>query len=215
MQNLQNELHYQIVLNWFKMRSDLLISSLQQYIPLSDRDQQLIIACLRERKVRKGQFLVHEGAVSRCTNFVNEGSVRTYFIDLNGQEHIVQFAIEGWWISDLNSFILQVPATFNVQAIEDSVILELPFESLELLYEQIPKLERYFRIVTQRAFVAFQQRVVQNISMTAEDRYLAFQQKYPKIELRIPQRLVASYLGISAEFLSKIKKRLKEGKGKI
>lgn len=215
MQNLRNELHYQIALNWFKMRSDLLISSLQQYIPLSDRDQELIIACLRERKVKKGQFLVHEGAVSRCTNFVNEGSVRTYFIDLNGQEHIVQFAIEGWWISDLNSFILQVPATFNVQAIEDSVILELPFESLELLYEQIPKLERYFRIVTQRAFVAFQQRVVQNISMTAEDRYLAFQQKYPKIELRIPQRLVASYLGISAEFLSKIKKRLKEGKGKI
>ncbi|WP_421797678.1 Crp/Fnr family transcriptional regulator [Haliscomenobacter sp.] len=196
------------------MRSDLLITSLQQYIPLSDRDQQLIIACLRERKVKKGQFLVHEGAVSRCTNFVNEGSVRTYFIDLNGQEHIVQFAIEGWWISDLNSFILQVPATFNVQAIEDSVILELPFESLELLYEQIPKLERYFRIVTQRAFVAFQQRVVQNISMTAEDRYLAFQQKYPKIELRIPQRLVASYLGISAEFLSKIKKRLKESNGK-
>ena len=132
------------------MRSDLLITSLQQYIPLSERDQQLIIACLRERKVKKGQFLVHEGAVSRCTNFVNEGSVRTYFIDLNGQEHIVQFAIEGWWISDLNSFILQVPATFNVQAIEDSVILELPFESLELLYEQIPKLERYFRIVTQR-----------------------------------------------------------------
>ncbi|HOY16688.1 MAG TPA: Crp/Fnr family transcriptional regulator [Haliscomenobacter sp.] len=197
------------------MRSDLLITSLQQYIPLSERDQQLIIACLRERKVKKGQFLVHEGAVSRCTNFVNEGSVRTYFIDLNGQEHIVQFAIEGWWISDLNSFILQVPATFNVQAIEDSVILELPFESLELLYEQIPKLERYFRIVTQRAFVAFQQRIVQNISMTAEDRYLAFQQKYPKIELRIPQRLVASYLGISAEFLSKIKKRLKEEKGRI
>jgi CRP-like cAMP-binding protein len=214
-QNLRNELHYQIALNWFKMRSDLLITSLQQYIPLSDREQELIIACLRERKVKKGQFLVHEGAVSRCTNFVNEGSVRTYFIDLNGQEHIVQFAIEGWWISDLNSFILQVPATFNVQAIEDSVILELPFERLELLYEQIPKLERYFRIVTQRAFVAFQQRVVQNISMTAEDRYLAFQRKYPKIELRIPQRLVASYLGISAEFLSKIKKRLKEGKGKI
>jgi CRP-like cAMP-binding protein len=148
-----------------------------------------LIGCLRERKVKKGQFLVHEGAVSRCTNFVNEGSVRTYFIDPNGQEHIVQFAIEGWWISDLNSFIMQLPATFNVQAIEDCVILELPFESLEMLYEKIPKLERYFRIITQRAFVAFQQRVVQNISM-------------------------ASYLGISAEFLSKIKKRLKEQKSK-
>jgi CRP-like cAMP-binding protein len=197
------------------MKTNLLIESLEKHIPLSANDKALIVATLRERKVRKGQFLVHEGGVSRCTNFVNEGSVRTYFIDPNGQEHIVQFAIEGWWISDLNSFTMQTPATFNVQAIEDCVILELPFESLEMLYEKIPKLERYFRIITQRAFVAFQQRVVQNISMAAEDRYLAFQQKYPKIELRIPQKLVASYLGISAEFLSKIKKRLKENISKL
>ena len=192
------------------MKSHLLIESLEKHIHLSEGDKKLIVASLKERKVKKGQFLVHEGAVSRCTNFVTEGSIRTYFIDLNGQEHIVQFAIEGWWISDLNSFIMQTPATFNVQAIEDSTVLELSYESLEVLYESIPKMERYFRIITQRAFVAFQQRVVQNISMTAEDRYLAFQQKYPRIELRIPQRLVASYLGVSAEFLSKIKKRLKE-----
>jgi CRP-like cAMP-binding protein len=196
------------------MKTALLIESLEKYIPLSEIDKKLIIACLRERKVKKGQFLLHEGAVSRCTNFVNKGSMRTYFTDMNGQEHIVQFAIEGWWISDLNSFIMQVPATFNVQAIEDCVILELPFERLEMLYEKVPKMERYFRVVTQRAFVAFQQRIVQNISMSAEDRYLAFQQKYPKIELRIPQKLVASYLGVSAEFLSKIKKRLKERKPK-
>lgn len=192
------------------MKSHLLIESLEKHISLSDSDKKLINTCLRERKVKKGQFLVHEGAVSRCTNFVTEGSVRTYFIDLNGQEHIVQFAIEGWWISDLNSFIMQMPATFNVQAIEDSTVIEVSYESLEMLYEKIPLMERYFRVITQRAFVAFQQRVVQNISMTAEDRYLAFQEKYPKIEMRIPQRLVASYLGISAEFLSKIKKRLKE-----
>lgn len=194
------------------MKTDLLIESLEKHIKLSENEKKLITSYLRERKVKKGQFLVHEGAVSRSTNFVNEGSVRTYFIDMNGQEHIVQFAIEGWWISDLNSFIMQTPATFNVQAIEDCVILELSFESLEILYEKVPKMERYFRVVTQRAFVAFQQRIVQNISMTAEDRYLAFQQKYPKIELRIPQKLVASYLGISAEFLSKIKKRLKESR---
>lgn len=196
------------------MKTNLLIESLEKHIPLSENDKKLIVSYLRERKVKRGQFLVHEGAVSRCTNFVNQGSVRTYFVDMNGQEHIVQFAIEGWWISDLNSFIMQTPATFNVQAIEDCVILELSFESLEMLYEKIPKMERYFRVVTQRAFVAFQQRIVQNISMTAEDRYLAFQQKYPKIELRIPQKLVASYLGISAEFLSKIKKRLKEERSK-
>jgi CRP-like cAMP-binding protein len=195
------------------MKTELLIESLEKHIPLSEGDKYLIISCLRERKVMKGQFLVHEGGVCRCTYYVNDGSLRTYFIDMSGKEHIVQFAIEGWWISDLNSFIFQMPATFNVEAIEDSHILELPFQNLEMLYEKIPKLERYFRIITQRAFVSFQQRIVQNFSMTAEERYLAFQAKYPKLELRIPQKLVASYLGISAEFLSKIKKWRREGRG--
>ena len=190
------------------MNTDLLIDSLKKHIPLSEEDKALICRSVRERTVRKNQFIVHEGAVQKCTNFLNSGSMRTYFIDKTGQEHIVQFAIEGWWISDLQSFIMQIPATFNVQAIEDCEILELPYESLEVIYEKVPKMERYFRIITQRAFVAFQQRIIQNISMTAEERYLAFQEKYPKIELRIPQRLVASYLGISAEFLSKIKTRL-------
>lgn len=190
------------------MNTDLLIQSLEKHIALTAADKTLLQNAVRERRVKKGQFLVHEGAVSRCTNFVLSGSVRTYFIDMQGMEHIVQFAIEGWWISDLNSFIEQAPATFHVQAIEDTVLLELPYEQLEQLYIQIPKMERYFRIITQRAFVAFQQRIVQNLSMDAEARYIEFQKKYPKIELRIPQRLVASYLGISPEFLSKIKKRL-------
>jgi len=190
------------------MKTDLLIESIEKHISLTDEERGLICQVVRERKVKKNQFVVHEGAVQKCTNFLNQGSMRTYFIDTNGQEHIVQFAIEGWWISDLQSFIMQVPATFNVQAIQDCDILELPFESLEMLYEKVPKMERYFRVITQRAFVSFQQRVVQNISMSAEDRYLAFKSKYPKIELRIPQRFIASYLGISAEFLSKIKSRL-------
>jgi CRP/FNR family transcriptional regulator, anaerobic regulatory protein len=190
------------------MRTDLLIESLEKHIVLTPDDKTLIYQSIRDRKVKKNQFVVHEGAVQKCTNFLNKGSMRTYFIDSGGQEHIVQFAIEGWWISDLQSFIMQIPATFHVQAIEDCDLLELPFENLEILYERIPKMERYFRIITQRAFVSFQQRIVQNISMTAEERYIAFRGKYPQMELRIPQRLIASYLGISAEFLSKIKGRL-------
>lgn len=195
------------------MNTDLLIESLEKHITLTASEKDLINQSVSERKVKKNQFIIHEGAVDRYTNFVNKGSVRTYFIDCDGEEHNVQFAIEGWWISDLQSFIMQTPATFNVQAIEDCEILQLSYENLEILYEKIPKMERYFRVITQRAFVAFQQRIVQKISMTAEEQYMAFQTKYPKIELRIPQRLIASYLGISAEFLSKIKKRLMQKPG--
>ena len=190
------------------MNVELLFQSLEKHITLTEKEKELVVGAVRERTVKKNQFILHEGAVQKCTNFLNKGSMRTYFIDNTGQEHIVQFAVEGWWISDLQSFIMQVPGTFHVQAIEDCDILELPYENLQNLYETVPKIERYFRIITQRAFVSFQQRIVQNISMSAEERYLAFKEKYPKIELRIPQRLIASYLGISAEFLSKIKSRL-------
>jgi CRP-like cAMP-binding protein len=192
------------------MNTQLLFESLQKHINLSDSEKALLLSLMQERKVKKGQFLVHENSIARSTHFVTQGSVITYFLDLDGKQHIVQFAIEGWWISDLNSFITQEPATFNVQALEDSEMLELPADKVEVMYQKIPQMERYFRIITQRAFVSFQHRIVQNISMTAEDRYIAFQKKYPKIESRIAQKLVASYLGMSAEFLSKIKKRLGE-----
>lgn len=192
------------------MNTSLLFESIEKHISLSDSEKDILTGLMQERKVRKGQFLVHENGIARSTHFVTKGSVITYFLDLEGKQHIVQFAIEGWWISDLNSFIHQEPATFNVQALEDSELLELPADKVEIMYQQIPKMERYFRIITQRAFVSFQHRIVQNISMAAEERYVAFKKKYPKIESRIAQKLVASYLGISAEFLSKIKKRIAE-----
>jgi CRP-like cAMP-binding protein len=207
---LKNELYYEIDLNWFKMNTSLLFESVGKHIRLSDSEKELLVGLMQERKVKKGQFLVHENGIARSTHFVTKGSVITYFLDMEGKQHIVQFAIEGWWISDLNSFINQEPATFNVQALEDSEMLELTAEKVEIMYERVPQMERYFRIITQRAFVSFQHRIVQNISMNAEDRYLAFRKKYPKIESRIAQKLVASYLGLSAEFLSKIKKRLGE-----
>lgn len=192
------------------MNTQLLFEAIARHVVLTDEEKEKMTSLFRGRKVKKGQFLVHEGSIAKSTNFVTRGSIINYFLDLDGKQHIVQFAIEGWWISDLNSFITQSPATFNVQALEDSEVLELPFENLEIMYASIPKMERYFRIITQRAFISFHQRIVQNLSLSAEDRYLAFQKKYPKIESRIPQKLIASYLGISAEFLSKIKKRISE-----
>ncbi len=186
----------------------LILSTVATHIPLTEEEATFFIAQITVRKVRKKQFLVHAGSVDRSTYFVNQGSVRAYYVDLNGHEHTIQLAIEGWWISDLQSFILQQPALLNVEAIEDSQILEIPHEKLQSLYQKVPKFERYFRIITQRAFASFQQRMLQNLSMSAEERYLAFQAQYPKLELRLPQKLIASYLGVSPEFLSKIKKRI-------
>jgi CRP-like cAMP-binding protein len=186
----------------------LLLDSVARYISLTEAEAAFFNAQITVRKFRKGQFLVHEGAVDRSAYFVNQGSARAYYVDRDGHEHTIQLAVEGWWIGDLQSFILQQPALLNVEALEDSQILEIPNEKLQRLYEQVPKFERYFRILTQRAFAAFQQRMLQNLSMSAEERYLAFQAQYSKLELRLPQKLIASYLGMSPEFLSKIKKRI-------
>jgi CRP-like cAMP-binding protein len=190
------------------MSYELILGSVARHVRLSEEEEAFFTSLITVRKVRKKQFLLHAGSMHRSTYFVQQGSVRAYFIDLNGHEHTIQLAVEGWWISDLQSFVLQQPALLNVEAIEDSVILEIPAEKMELLYEKVPRAERYFRIIFQRAFASFQQRMLQNLSMSAEERYLAFQAQYPRLDLRLPQKLIASYLGVSPEFLSKLKKRV-------
>ncbi len=190
------------------MNPELLWQSLEKYIVLSESEKSLILSKLSTHKFKKGQFLVFAGGKSKVTNFVAEGSIMTYFTDAKGQDHIIQFAFEGWWISDLKSFITQGEAIFNVQALEESTVLELSFEDLEELYVQIPQLERFFRIITQRAFVSFQERILENISQSAEERYRAFHEKFKKYETRIPQKLIASYLGVTPEFFSRMKKKM-------
>lgn len=190
------------------MNTDLLFENLAKHVQLTEQEKTIVLAAAFERKIKKGQYLVHEGTVARSTNFVTRGAIHTHFNDLEGQTHLVQFAVEGWWISDLRSFILQQPARFNVQALEDATVIEFPYAPLEQLYVQVPKMERFFRIITVNGFISFQERIVQNMSMTVEERYLAFREKYAKLELRFPQKMIAEYLGVSAEFLSKVKKRL-------
>ncbi|TDK47961.1 Crp/Fnr family transcriptional regulator [Algoriphagus formosus] len=190
------------------MNPELLWQSLEKYIVLSDSEKSLILSKLSTRKYKKGQFLVFAGGKSNVTNFVLEGSVMAYFTDDKGKDHIIQFAFEGWWISDLKSFITQGEAIFNVQALEESTVLELSYEVLEELYSKIPQLERFFRIVTQRAFVSFQERILETNSQSGEDRYRAFHEKFKKYETRIPQKLIASYLGVTPEFFSRMKKKM-------
>lgn len=190
------------------MNPEPLWQSLEKYITLSESEKALILSKLSTRKFKKGQFLVFTGGKSKVTNFVVEGSVMAYFTDAKGLDHIIQFAFEGWWISDLKSFITQKEAILNVQALEESTVLELSYEDLEELYAQIPPLERFFRIVTQRAFVAFQERILETISQSAEERYRAFHEKFKNYETRIPQKLIASYLGVTPEFFSRMKKKM-------
>jgi len=185
-----------------------LFTYIQQYIDLSEEDRDVMSQHLKHRKYLKHQVIVQQGDVCRYESFIIKGAVKTFFVDQQGQEHIVMFGIENWWVADLGSFINQTPADFNVQCLEDTEVIQFSHESLEELYRLIPRLERFFRIIIQKAFVASQNRIVRNLSLPAKERYLLFRDQYPEIEQRAPQYMIASYLSITKEFLSKIRSQL-------
>jgi CRP-like cAMP-binding protein len=185
-----------------------LLDYIKQHISLTDNEESILIASVREKKYLKGEFVVRNGEINKYENFVLSGCLKTFYIDNGGQEHIVMFAVENWWTADLGSFITQTPADLNVQCVEDSELVQIHFNDLEQLYHDIPKLERFFRIIIQKAFVAAQKRIFNNFSLPAAERYLQFRKEYPKIEQRVPQYMIASYLGITKEFLSKIRSQI-------
>jgi CRP-like cAMP-binding protein len=185
-----------------------LLDYLGRYVDLNPEEEALVAAKVKVRKYLKGQYVVQQGDVCRWESFVLSGCLKTFYVDSEGQEHVVMFAIENWWTADLGSFISQSPADYNVQCLEDSLLAQIAYPDLEQLYLDVPRLERFFRIIIQKAFVASQRRVVGNFSLSAKDRYLKFKEQYPRIEQRVPQYLIASYLGITREFLSKIRSQL-------
>jgi CRP-like cAMP-binding protein len=188
--------------------SNLILQNLSKHITLTDEEKKIFCSSFKIKKVKRHQFLGEAGEVSRYQNFVTKGCLRSYYIDENGFEHNVQFAIEDWWIGDMASFVTKKPALLFIEALEDSEVMQLDNSSLDELYLSIPKLERFFRILLQNAFISFEQRIISVISKTAEERYLEFSNKYPQLEQRLPQVHIASYLGITPEFLSKIKKKI-------
>ena len=151
---------------------------------------------------------MQQGDVCRYESFIVSGCAKTFFADGEGNEHVVMFAVENWWTADLGSFISREPADYNIQCLEKTRVAQFSYETLEKLYADVPKLERFFRIIIQKAFVASQKRIVRDLSLSAKDRYLLFRKQYPDIEQRVPQYLVASYSGITKQFLSKIRAAL-------
>jgi len=184
------------------------ISYINKYVTLTAEEETLLLSKVSYRKYLKGQFVVQQGDVCKYSGFVISGCTRTFYVNEDGEEHIVMFSIEDWWASEIGSFVTQSPSDYNVQCIENTELIQLSYIDQEELFKAIPKLERFFRLILERAFVASQKRIVRSFSLTAKDQYLQFKIQYPEVEQRIPQYMVASYLGISKEFLSKIKNQL-------
>lgn len=192
------------------MDYDLLLSNFRKYVTLTDEEWQKAASLLVERKFKKGEFIDREGEVNHYTNLIDSGSARVFYINTDGQEHVVQIGIRGWWIGDFPSFITQSKGMLYTEALEPTNILAWSYDSLQFLYQEVPVFERFFRLLIQRAYASFQYRILHNIGMDAEQRYQIFQETYPLLDQQISQKHIASYLGMSAEFLSKIKKRIHE-----
>ena len=185
-----------------------LLDYISKYVTLTNAEEHFLASRLSSRKYLKGQYILQQGDISQTECFIISGCTKMFYLDDKGQEHIIMFSIEDWWTSDLGSFISQTPSDFNVQCLENTEIIQFSYDNIEELFSKIPKLERFFRKIIEKAFVASQKRIIRNFSLTAKERYLIFKENYPKIEQRIPQYMVASYLGITKEFLSKIKSQL-------
>lgn len=163
---------------------------------------------LTPKAVKKKQLLLREGEVCNFEAYIAKGCVRTYYIDENGSEVILQFAVEDWWVGDIGSFHDRTPSLFYIEAMEDSELLTLNTTTKAELLARLPKFERVFRLMIQRHLAAVERRLIRTMAKTAEERYLDFIKQYPKIVQRVPQHYIASYLGMTPEFLSKVRRRL-------
>ena len=184
----------------------LILQNIAKHISLTKEQENYFLSLLKNKKVRKKLFLSQEGDISKGPFFVTEGILRSYTVDKNGFEHVLQFAPPGWWIADMYSLITQQPGSLSIDAVEDSEVLLLPKQELDKLYNEIPAFERFFRILAENALVTFQQRLIDNLSLTAKERYANFCKRYPLLIERLPQKQVASYIGVTPEFLSKMLK---------
>lgn len=191
---------------------DRILANFALHISLDAAEQTLITAVLQHKILRKNEILLQTGETCSNIYFVDKGCLRVFNRDKDGLEHNVLFCPENWWACDMTSFSGQVPAYYCISSLETTELLYISYQNLEKMYTQIPKLERFFRILAQNGFSLYQRRVNSIISRSADERYVQFQRLYPNLEQRIAQKHIASYLGITAVFLSMIRRKAEKPK---
>ncbi|WP_259069911.1 Crp/Fnr family transcriptional regulator [Mucilaginibacter sp. X4EP1] len=187
---------------------ELLLAHMSAAFPLQEKEIKELFLLFTERKVKRRGFILHQGDICKHFTFVVSGCFKMYAIDQAGKEHNLEFAAENEWVSDLSSFYSEKPGSVYIEAIEPAVILQITRPDLIYLYANYPKFNSTFRIIIERKYIELQNRVLQNISATAEERYVNFITQYPALASRLPNTQIASYLGITSEFLSKVRKDL-------
>jgi len=187
---------------------DLILKNVTKHVSLDQPEADFFISLLRHTTLKRKEYLLGQGDICRTENFIVKGCLRAYTIDEQGFEHVIMLGVEDWWVGDLYSFLTQTPATYFIQALEYTEVLQLSKNDLEALYKNVPKFERFFRLIIQNAFIAQQKRINQNLSLSAEQKYLDFIKTYPQMEQRIPQKQISAYLGITPVFLSMLRRRL-------
>ncbi len=182
-----------------------LYKSIHQIVTLTDEEWELCKNSFRPKRMLKRQFLLQEGDVCRDLAFVEKGALYSYSVDSKGNQHVIRFAFEGWWMANLQSFFTEEPTRLNIEVFEESELLMLSKQNHETLLDKVPAYERYHRIIVQNAYVALQQRVENALGLTAEEKYARLIEQSPQFMNRVPLNLVASYLGITPETLSRVR----------
>ena len=192
------------------MEDRSLLENINRHITLNESERAVFLSMLKKKKITRKSKLLTQGQLCDSIYFVDSGGLRAFYLDVSGKESTIMFAVKDWWVTDMFCFINTLAAMLTIEAIEESIVYQLKKDDLEKLYQTVPQFERFFRILMQNAYIREQLRVVQNLSMTAEERYNIFLKKYPAVAKKVKQKQIASYLGITAEFLSMIKRKKSE-----
>lgn len=187
---------------------ELLSKSIKEKVSITDDKFDFAKTLFIPKKLRKKQYLLQEGDVCRYTAFVEKGLLRTFSVDEKGNEPILQFSFEGWWIADIYSFLTEEPSIYNIEAIEGCELLLITKPSWDILLEKVPVFERYFRLLIQNSLIATQRRLMSSLSETAEEKYTRLINNFPGCIQRVPQHMIASYLGITPETLSRVRSQM-------